>query len=70
MRLNLVRPAFIGSLFLICLAGVGSPAQAAAQDVDSAPIDTHDDDRVLTWACSASWASPGFSGSGAATLRT
>jgi MYXO-CTERM domain-containing protein len=45
MRLNLLRPAFIGSLFFVCLADVGSPAQAAAQDVGSAPTDTHDDDR-------------------------
>jgi MYXO-CTERM domain-containing protein len=43
MRLNLLRPALIGSLFLVCLADVGSPVQAAAQDVGSAPTDTHDD---------------------------
>ena len=47
MRLNLLRPALIGSLFLVCLADVGSPAQAAAQDVGSAPTDRHDDDRGL-----------------------
>jgi MYXO-CTERM domain-containing protein len=47
MRLNLLRPAFIGSLFLVCLAEVGSPTKAAAQDVGSAPTDRHDDDRSL-----------------------
>ena len=45
MRLNLLRPALIGSLFLVCLAEVGAPAQAAAQDAPSGPISTHDDDR-------------------------
>jgi MYXO-CTERM domain-containing protein len=45
MRLNFLRPALIGSLFLVCLADVSSPAQAVAQDLGSAPTDTHDDDR-------------------------
>jgi MYXO-CTERM domain-containing protein len=43
MRSNLLRQSLLGSLFLICLAGVGSPARAAAQDAGSAPADTHDD---------------------------
>ena len=47
MRLNLLQPAFIGSLFVVCLADVGSPAQAAAHDVGSAPIDRRYDDRSL-----------------------
>jgi MYXO-CTERM domain-containing protein len=47
MRLNLLRPVLLGSLFLVSLADVGSPAQAAAQDVGSAPTDRHDDDRSL-----------------------
>ena len=45
MRLNLLRSALIGSLSLVCLADVGSPTPAAAQDVGSTPTDTHDDDR-------------------------
>lgn len=45
MRLNLLRPALVGSLFLVCLAGAGSPARAAAQDVGSPSTDTHGDDR-------------------------
>ena len=45
MRSTLFRRALLGSLFLVCLADVGSPAQAAAQDVGRAPTDTHDDDR-------------------------
>ena len=36
----------------------------------SAPIDTHDDDRGFDLGLTVSWASPGFSGSGAATLGT
>jgi MYXO-CTERM domain-containing protein len=43
MRSNLLRQSLLGSLFLICLSGVGSPARAAAQDARSAPADTHDD---------------------------
>ena len=41
---NLFRPVVLGSLFLVCLAGVGSPARAAAQDTGNLPADTHDDD--------------------------
>ena len=69
MRLNLLRPALIGSLSLVCLADVGSPTRAAAQDVGSVPTGMHDAG-ALTPACSASRALPGFSGSGAATRRT
>jgi LPXTG-motif cell wall-anchored protein len=43
MRSHLRRQSLLGSLFLVCLAGVGSPARAAAQDAGSAPADTHDD---------------------------
>jgi MYXO-CTERM domain-containing protein len=43
MRSNLLRQSLLGSLFLVCLAGVGSPTQAAAQDAGNAPADTHDD---------------------------
>jgi MYXO-CTERM domain-containing protein len=43
MRSNLLRQSVLGSLFLVCVAGVGSPAQAAAQDAGNAPADTHDD---------------------------
>ena len=43
MRLKLLRPALIGSLFLVGIAHVGSPTPAAAQGVGSAPTDRHDD---------------------------
>jgi MYXO-CTERM domain-containing protein len=43
MRSTLLRQSLLGSLFLVCLAGVGSPARAAAQDADRAPADRHDD---------------------------
>jgi len=43
MRSNLLRQSLLGSLFLVCVAGVGSPARAAAQDAGNAPADTHDD---------------------------
>jgi MYXO-CTERM domain-containing protein len=44
MRSNLLRQSLLGSLFLVCLAGVGSPTRAAAQNAGNAPADTHDDD--------------------------
>jgi MYXO-CTERM domain-containing protein len=44
MRSNLFRQSLLGSLFLVCLAGVGSPTRGAAQDAGNAPADTHDDD--------------------------
>jgi MYXO-CTERM domain-containing protein len=44
MRSNLLRQSLLGSLFLLCLAGVGSPTRVAAQDAGNAPADTHDDD--------------------------
>lgn len=43
MRSNLLRQSLLGSLALVCLAGAGSPARAAAQDAGDAPADTHDD---------------------------
>jgi MYXO-CTERM domain-containing protein len=43
MRSHLLRQSLLGSLFLICLAGSGSPTRAAAQDAGNAPADTHDD---------------------------
>jgi hypothetical protein len=43
MRSNLFRRASLGSLFLVCLAGAGSPALTAAQDAGPAPADTHDE---------------------------
>lgn len=43
MRSNLLRQSLLGSLFLVCVAGVGSPTRAAAQDAGNAPADTHDD---------------------------
>ena len=42
MRLNLLRPALLGSLF-VCLASASSPARATAQDAGNPPADTHDD---------------------------
>ncbi|HSE47112.1 MAG TPA: hypothetical protein VLA89_17470 [Gemmatimonadales bacterium] len=44
MRSNLFRRVSLGSLVLLGLAAVGSPARVAAQDVGTAPADTHDDD--------------------------
>jgi MYXO-CTERM domain-containing protein len=44
MRSHLLRQSLLGSLFLVCLAGVGSPTWAAAQDAGNTPADTHDDD--------------------------
>jgi MYXO-CTERM domain-containing protein len=44
MRSNLFRQSLVGSLFLVCLAGVGSPTWTAAQDARTTPADTHDDD--------------------------
>jgi MYXO-CTERM domain-containing protein len=43
MHSSLFRPVSLGSLFLVCLAGAGSPARVAAQDVGNAPADTQDD---------------------------
>ena len=43
MRSNLLRQTLFGSFLLICMAGVSSPARAAAQDAANAPADTHDD---------------------------
>jgi hypothetical protein len=43
MRSNLFRRASHGSLFLVCLAGAGTPARVAAQDAGTTPADTHDD---------------------------
>lgn len=43
MRSNRFRRASLGSLFLVCLACAGSPAQVAAQDAGTAPADTRDD---------------------------
>jgi MYXO-CTERM domain-containing protein len=43
MHSHLLRQSLLGSLFLICLAGAGSPTRAAAQDAGNAPADTHDD---------------------------
>jgi hypothetical protein len=43
MRSNLLRQSLLGSLFLVCLAGAGSPARAAAQDAGNAPADRHGD---------------------------
>jgi MYXO-CTERM domain-containing protein len=43
MRSNLLRQSLLGSLFLVCLTGVGSPARAAAQDAGNTPADNHDD---------------------------
>ncbi len=44
MRSNFLRRTLLGSLFLVCIAGVGSPARAAAQDAGTLPADTHDND--------------------------
>ena len=43
MRSKLFRRASLGSLFLLGLAAAGSPRPVQAQDVDTAPADTHDD---------------------------
>jgi hypothetical protein len=44
MRSTLLRTTLAGSLFLACLAGVGSATSAAAQDQSTVPADRHDDD--------------------------
>ncbi len=43
MRSNLLKHTLVGSLLLVCIAGVG-PARAAAQDNGRLPAKTHDDD--------------------------
>ena len=43
MRSNLLRQSLLGSLFFVCLAGVGSPTWSAAQDAGNTPADTHHD---------------------------
>jgi MYXO-CTERM domain-containing protein len=43
MRSNLLRQSLLGSLFLVCLAVVGSPTRAEAQEAGNTPADTHDD---------------------------
>jgi hypothetical protein len=43
MRSNLLRPALLGSLFIVSMAGIASPARATAQDAGNLPADTHDD---------------------------
>ena len=44
MRSNLLRTTLAGSLFLACLAGVGSATSAAAQDQSTVPADRRNDD--------------------------
>ena len=44
MRSTLLRTTLAGSLFLACLAGVGSATSAAAQDQSTVPADRRDDD--------------------------
>jgi MYXO-CTERM domain-containing protein len=43
MRSNLLRQTLLGSLCLISIAAVGTPAEAQAQDVQNVPTDRHDD---------------------------
>ena len=44
MRSILLRRTLLGSLFLAGMAGIGSPARAAAQEAADMPVDTRDDD--------------------------
>ncbi len=43
MHSNLLRRSLVGSLSLIALVGLGSPARAVAQETGNPPADTHRD---------------------------
>ncbi len=44
MRSNLLRQTLLGSLFLVSMAALGSPAPVEAQDAQTVPSDRHNDE--------------------------